>query len=149
MFPVARIFHIHDRFLIKSWKLLTLHAPGAYKLCTNAILRFQARAHSLARIGCLGDGDQKRKEIKMPKMKTHSGAKKRFSVTRRGKVQARPAHKRHLMTNKSKRMRVEGRSTLIMNESDAKILLDNFLPYQRKLTRKKRRYEGKKNKEAA
>lgn len=84
----------------------------------------------------------------MPKMKTHSGAKKRFSVTRRGKVQARAAHKRHLMTNKSRRMKAEGRSTLIMSEPDAKIILDNYLPYQRKLTRKKRRYEGK-NKEAA
>lgn len=71
----------------------------------------------------------------MPKMKTHSGAKKRFSVTRKGKVQARPAHKRHLMTNKSKRMKTEGRSTLIMSEMDAKIILDNFMPYQRGLRR--------------
>jgi large subunit ribosomal protein L35 len=85
----------------------------------------------------------------MPKMKTHSGAKKRFGVTRRGKVQARAAHKRHLMTNKSKRMKREGRSTLIMCEADAKILLDNYLPYQRKLRRQKRRYEGKAAKEAA
>ena len=71
----------------------------------------------------------------MPKMKTHSGAKKRFSVTRKGKVQARPAHKRHLMTNKSKRMKMEGRSTLIMSEMDAKILLDHYMPYQRGLRR--------------
>lgn len=81
-------------------------------------------------------------------MKTHSGAKKRFSVTRRGKVQARAAHKRHLMTNKSARMKREGRSTLILNEMDANIILDHYLPYQRKLKRKKARYEGK-NKEAA
>ncbi len=67
----------------------------------------------------------------MPKMKTHSGAKKRFSVTKKGKVQARAAHKRHLMTNKSKRGKMEGRATLIMSEMDAKIILDNFLPYQR------------------
>ncbi len=85
----------------------------------------------------------------MPKMKTHSGAKKRFSVTRRGKVQARSAHKRHLMTNKSKRMKQEGRSTLILSEMDADIILDNYLPYQRKLKRQKRRYEGKNKKEAA
>lgn len=68
----------------------------------------------------------------MPKMKTHSGAKKRFSVTKKGKVQARAACKRHRMTSKSKRMKMEGRSTLIMSEPDAKIILDNFLPYQRK-----------------
>ena len=73
----------------------------------------------------------------MPKMKTHSGAKKRFSVTRTGKVQARAAGKRHLLTNKSKRMKRDGRSTLIMAEMDALILLDNHLPYQRKKKRNK------------
>lgn len=71
----------------------------------------------------------------MPKMKTHSGAKKRFSVTRRGKVQARAAAKRHLMTNKSKRMKRNGKSTLIMAEMDSRIILDNFMPYQRKKLR--------------
>ena len=80
----------------------------------------------------------------MPKMKTHSGAKKRFSVTRRGKVQSRAAHKRHLMTHKSKRMKRNGRSTLILAEMDGNIILDNYLPYQRKLKRKKSRYQGKK-----
>jgi len=75
----------------------------------------------------------------MPKMKTHSGVKKRFGVTARGKVKARAAHKRHRMTSKSKRMKREGRSTLIMREEDATILLNNFLPYQRKLTRKKKK----------
>lgn len=67
----------------------------------------------------------------MPKMKTHSGAKKRFSVTRKGKVQARAAHRRHLMSNKSKKAKRDARSTMIVHESDAKIILDNFLPYQR------------------
>lgn len=85
----------------------------------------------------------------MPKMKTHSGAKKRFSVTRRGKVQARAAHKRHLMTNKSKRGKTEGKATLIMGYMDAKIILDNFLPYERKKTRAKKRYVAKNKKEAA
>ncbi|MDE1151987.1 MAG: 50S ribosomal protein L35 [Micavibrio sp.] len=75
----------------------------------------------------------------MPKMKTHSGVKKRFGVTATGKVKARSAHKRHRMTSKSKRMKREGRSTLIMGIEDATILLNNFLPYQRKLTRKKKK----------
>ena len=74
----------------------------------------------------------------MPKMKTHSGAKKRFSVTGTGKVQARAAAKRHRMTSKSKRMKRDGRATLIMTEMDAKVLLDNFLPYQQKKRRRNR-----------
>ncbi len=74
----------------------------------------------------------------MPKMKTHSGAKKRFSVTRRGKVQARAAHKRHRLTSKSKKMKRDSRATLIMADMDAKIILDNFLPYERSKKRKTR-----------
>lgn len=79
----------------------------------------------------------------MPKMKTHSGAKKRFSVTKSGKVQSRAAHKRHRMVSKSKRMKLAGRSTHIMTEMDAKVILDNFLPYQQRKRRPKRRFQKK------
>ncbi|MDQ7793851.1 MAG: 50S ribosomal protein L35 [bacterium] len=37
----------------------------------------------------------------MPKMKTHSGAKKRFKITGRGKVMRRKGYKSHLLTKKS------------------------------------------------
>lgn len=74
----------------------------------------------------------------MPKMKTHSGAKKRFGVTRTGKVQSRAAAKRHRLTSKSKRMKMEGRSTLILKDMNAKTILDNFLPYQQKKRRNNR-----------
>ena len=74
----------------------------------------------------------------MPKMKTHSGAKKRFSVTRTGKVQARAAAKRHRLTSKSKRMKREGRATRIVPDMNAKTILDNFLPYQQRLRRNSR-----------
>ena len=33
----------------------------------------------------------------MPKLKTHSGAKKRFSLTKSGKVKRAHANKRHLL----------------------------------------------------
>lgn len=39
----------------------------------------------------------------MPKMKTHSGAKKRFRVTGKGKVMREQAGKRHLLEHKSSR----------------------------------------------
>lgn len=85
----------------------------------------------------------------MPKMKTHSGAKKRFSVSRTGKVIGRAAHKRHRMTSKSKRMKAEGRSTHILTEMDARIILDNFLPYERSKRRKGHRYLKKQQQLAA
>lgn len=40
----------------------------------------------------------------MPKMKTHSGAKKRFRVTGKGKLRREMAGKRHYMVDKSNRV---------------------------------------------
>lgn len=37
----------------------------------------------------------------MPKMKTHSGAKKRFKVTASGKIRARHAFSSHILEKKS------------------------------------------------
>ncbi len=39
----------------------------------------------------------------MPKMKTKSGAKKRFSVTGSGKIKRKHAFKSHILTKKSKK----------------------------------------------
>ena len=39
----------------------------------------------------------------MPKVKTHSGAKKRFKKTASGKFKFRKVFKRHLLTNRSKK----------------------------------------------
>ncbi|MFH5822610.1 50S ribosomal protein L35 [Georgenia sp. AZ-5] len=39
----------------------------------------------------------------MPKMKTHSGAKKRFRTTGSGKLMREQANKRHLLEHKSSR----------------------------------------------
>ena len=37
----------------------------------------------------------------MPKIKTHSGAKKRFSLTKNGKVKRGHAYRSHILTKKS------------------------------------------------
>ena len=46
----------------------------------------------------------------MPKQKTHSGAKKRFRVTRNGKVLARQKNRAHLLEKKSaaRKRRLDG-----------------------------------------
>jgi large subunit ribosomal protein L35 len=50
----------------------------------------------------------------MPKMKTHSGAKKRFRVTSSGKVRGRHAFTSHILEKKSrKRKRAHGRPATI------------------------------------
>ncbi len=46
----------------------------------------------------------------MPKLKSHSGAKKRFSLTKTGKVKRAKAFKSHILTKKdTKRTAVCGR----------------------------------------
>ena len=37
----------------------------------------------------------------MPKLKTHSGAKKRFNLTAKGKVKRAHAYKSHILTKKT------------------------------------------------
>ena len=56
----------------------------------------------------------------MPKMKTHSGAKKRFKQTAKGKVRGRHAFTSHILEKKSpKRKRRLGRPVEI-TEADRK-----------------------------
>lgn len=50
----------------------------------------------------------------MPKMKTKSGAKKRFSVTGTGKIKRKHAYKSHILTKKeTKRKRALTNSGLV------------------------------------
>ena len=64
----------------------------------------------------------------MPKMKTKSGAKKRFRLTSSGKVKAAPAFLSHNLRRRSQKMKRQSRGTMILNESDARIV-KRFLPY--------------------
>jgi len=67
----------------------------------------------------------------MPKLKTKSGAKKRFKLTATGKIKAGVAGKRHrLISHNSKYIR-QNRGTKVMGASDAKIIktyIPNGLP---------------------
>ena len=57
----------------------------------------------------------------MPKMKTHSGAKKRFSVTGSGKVRRLKAYKSHILTKKdAKRKRNLRRPAIVETNGETK-----------------------------
>ena len=59
----------------------------------------------------------------MPKMKTHKGAKKRFSITAKGKVRRLKAYKSHILTKKtSKRKRQLRRPTTVKTNGEARNL---------------------------
>ncbi|MBX6369474.1 MAG: 50S ribosomal protein L35 [Rhodospirillales bacterium] len=66
----------------------------------------------------------------MPKLKTKSGAKKRFSRTATGKVKANVAHKRHRLISKPKQMKRQARGTTILQKGDAGLVL-SYMPYLR------------------
>jgi large subunit ribosomal protein L35 len=64
----------------------------------------------------------------MPKLKTKSGAKKRFKLTATGKIKAGVAGKRHrLISHNSKYIRTN-RGTKVMSDADTKII-KLFIPY--------------------
>jgi len=80
----------------------------------------------------------------MPKMKTHSSAKKRFKVTAKGKVKAKRAFTSHMMMNKPKSMKRKARGLAVIAEPDERIVLRNFLPYGRKKQNSKPYNKGEK-----
>ena len=56
----------------------------------------------------------------MPKMKTHSGAKKRFKKTAGGKIRARHAFSSHILEKKSPKRKRKFRKPRELGPSDAK-----------------------------
>jgi large subunit ribosomal protein L35 len=64
----------------------------------------------------------------MPKIKTKSGAKKRFKITASGKVKAGQAGKRHGMTKRSARFIRNARGTNVLFKTDGDNIKKYFLP---------------------
>ena len=64
----------------------------------------------------------------MPKLKTKSGAKKRFKLTATGKLKAGVAGKRHRLISHNGKYIRQQRGTKVLNASDAKIV-KTYLPY--------------------
>jgi large subunit ribosomal protein L35 len=59
----------------------------------------------------------------MPKMKTHSGAKKRFRITGSGKIKRFQANTSHLMRKKSKKAKLRLRDSALVSKADTKRVL--------------------------
>jgi large subunit ribosomal protein L35 len=55
----------------------------------------------------------------MPKMKSHRGAKKTFSVTGSGKIKRRKMYRRHILTSKSTKRKRQLRKSTLVSKSDA------------------------------
>ena len=66
----------------------------------------------------------------MPKMKTKSGAKKRFKVTATGRIKCQQAGKRHGMIKRTPKFIRNARGMSVLSPQDEKIVRQ-FLPYDR------------------
>jgi large subunit ribosomal protein L35 len=67
----------------------------------------------------------------MPKMKTNSGAKKRFKVTAKGKVLHKQAGKRHNLGKKSQKRIANLRKSAVLSDGHSASLLKHKMPYNR------------------
>jgi large subunit ribosomal protein L35 len=68
------------------------------------------------------------KESQMPKLKTKSGAKKRFKITGTGKVLYAQSRKRHGMIKRTKKQIRQLRGTSVMFKTDGDNIKKYWLP---------------------
>jgi len=67
-------------------------------------------------------------ESQMPKIKTKSGAKKRFKITGTGKVLSAHSRKRHGMIKRTNKQIRQLRGTRVLFKADGENVVKYFLP---------------------
>lgn len=65
----------------------------------------------------------------MPKIKTHSGAKKRFKMTATGKPKIAHAQKSHILTKKSTKRKRNLRKQMVADKTNQK-QIKRLVPYK-------------------
>ena len=65
----------------------------------------------------------------MPKIKTHSGAKKRFNLTKTGKVKRAHAYKSHILNKKTTKRKRNLRKTTVADVTNCK-QIKRLVPYK-------------------
>lgn len=65
----------------------------------------------------------------MSKLKTKSGAKKRFKITGSGKVRVQYGYKRHNLRKRPQQMKRQTRGMKNLRRADGNIVKKHYLPY--------------------
>ena len=65
----------------------------------------------------------------MPKIKTHSGAKKRFKLTKNGKVILAHAYKSHILNKKNRKRKRGLRQTTVADKTNV-AQVKRLIPYK-------------------
>ncbi|GBD05533.1 MAG: 50S ribosomal protein L35 [Chlorobi bacterium NICIL-2] len=63
----------------------------------------------------------------MPKMKTHSGAKKRYKVTATGKIMREKAYRSHILTSKDRKRKRSLRKTTLVDRANLALVRAQLL----------------------
>jgi len=87
-----------------------------------------AKSSAIVTVASAGFASGADQESKMPKMKTKSGAKKRFKVTGSGKVLYQQSRKRHGMIKRTKKQIRQLRGTNVLFKTDGDNVKKYFLP---------------------
>src|SRR4051812_45217105 len=116
---------------------LALPSPFLYAPATQRTARLGCRGGSFSRQPMRAAGNRRlatgrqARESQMPKLKTKSGAKKRFKITGTGKVTYAQAGKRHGMIKRTTKQIRNLRGTTTLFEGDAANVKKYFLPNAR------------------
>lgn len=65
----------------------------------------------------------------MPKIKTHSGAKKRFKLSKNGKVIRAHAYKSHILNKKNRKRKRVLRQTVVADKTNV-MQVKRLIPYK-------------------
>lgn len=65
----------------------------------------------------------------MPKLKTNSGAKKRFKVTKSGKIKAKHSFTSHNFGEKNRKRKRQNSGATVISDSNVSNILRHKLPY--------------------
>jgi large subunit ribosomal protein L35 len=103
----------------------SIDEPPGVKGCRGG---FFARARGACRAPSNSRRRQALKESQMPKLKTKSGAKKRFKITGTGKVVYAQRGKQHGMIKRTAKQIRNLRGTAIMFKTDGENVKKYFLP---------------------
>lgn len=87
----------------------------------------QAFAFGISKVHVVFEGRGKASSVS--KLKTKSGVKKRFRLTKTGKVLMGQTGKRHGMRKRSPEMRRTARGSTLMKDCDAAFVKKHFMPY--------------------
>ena len=66
----------------------------------------------------------------MPKMKTHSSSKKRFKITKSGRVKRMKAYKSHLLNGKSRKRKRNLRQATLVSSAMESTIKSSLIPYK-------------------